>query len=54
MDYKNNTAARLFLSDDEDEHTKRIFFNLDGYSPITATNSMLYSKSRQLFVYAFN
>ena len=24
------------------------------YSPITATNSMLYSKSRQLFVYAFN
>ena len=25
-----------------------------GYSPITATNSMLYSKSRQLFVYAFN
>ena len=29
MDYKNNTAARLFLSDDEDEHTKRIFFNLD-------------------------
>ena len=27
---------------------------LTGYSPITATNSMLYSKSRQLFVYAFN
>ena len=26
----------------------------DRYSPITATNSMLYSKSRQLFVYAFN
>ena len=26
----------------------------NGYSPITATNSMLYSKSRQLFVYAFN
>ena len=24
------------------------------YSPITATNSMLNSKSRQLFVYAFN
>ena len=26
----------------------------ERYSPITATNSMLYSKSRQLFVYAFN